>query len=41
MLLYSILVYTIHGKIQKNHNMNNKFIISVPTWHDEFELLEF
>ena len=36
MLLYSVLVYTIHGKIQKGHNMNNKFIISVPTWHDEF-----
>ena len=40
-LLYQILVFTIHG--QKKHNIkssynNNKLKISVPTWNDKFEL---
>ena len=33
MLLYQILVFTIHGETCKN----NKFEISPPTWSDEFE----
>ena len=38
-LLYQILVFTIHEKknIKSSYN-NNKFKISVPTWNDEFEL---
>ena len=39
MLLYQILVFTIHEKKNiKNLCNNNKFIISLPTWSDEFEL---
>ena len=36
-LLYQILVYTIHGKTKKSYK-NNKFKISAPTWNDQFEL---
>ena len=36
MLLYQILVFTIHGKTKSSYN--NKFKISAPTWSDEFEL---
>ena len=39
MLLYQILVFTIHGKTKSSYN-NNKFKISAPTWSDEFELLD-
>ena len=35
----SLLVFTIHGKTKKSCN-NNKFIISAPTWNDEFELTD-
>ena len=38
MLLYQILVFTIHGKILKKSYKNNKFKISAPTWNEEFEL---
>ena len=34
MLLYQVLVFTINGKILKNHTK----IISTPTWNEEFEL---
>ena len=37
MLLYQILVFTIHGKTKSSYH-NNKFKISAPTWRDEFEL---
>ena len=30
----------IHGKILKSLYKNNKFKISVPTWNEEFELLD-
>ena len=36
MLLYQILIFTIHGKTITYNN--NKFRISAPTWSDEFEL---
>ena len=38
MLLYQILAYAMHGKIQKKSYMNNKLKISAPTWNEEFEL---
>ena len=38
MLLYQILVFTIHGETSKSSYNNNKFKISAPTWSDEFEL---
>ena len=37
-MLYQILVFVIHGKIQKKSYKNNKFKISAPTWNGEFEL---
>ena len=37
MLLYQILVFTIHGKTKNSYN-SNKFKIYAPTWSDEFEL---
>ena len=38
MLLYQILVFTIHGKnIESSYN-NNKFKISAPKWSDTFHL---
>ena len=37
MLLYQILLYTIHEKIKKSYK-NNKFKISALTWNKEFEL---
>ena len=37
MLLYQILLYTIHEKIKKSYK-NNKFKISSLTWNKEFEL---
>ena len=40
MLLYQILVFTIHGKNIKSSYKNNKFKISAPTWSDEFELAD-
>ena len=38
MLLYQILVYTIHGKIFKKIYKNNKPKILAPTQSEEFEL---
>ena len=38
MLLYQVLVFTIHEKIFKKSYKNNKFNISVPTWNEESEL---
>ena len=38
MLLYQILAFTIHGKIQKNVYKNDKVKTSAPTWNEEFEL---
>ena len=38
MLLYQILVFTIHGKNIKISYNNNKFKISAPTWREEFKL---
>ena len=38
-LLYQILVLTIHEKTKNSYN-NNKFKISAPTWNDKFELLD-
>ena len=40
MLLYQILAFTIHGKIQKRSYKNDKLEISAPTWNEEFELLD-
>ena len=37
MLLYQILLYTIHEKIKKSYK-NNEFKISALTWNKEFEL---
>ena len=37
-LLYQILVFTIHKKNIKSSCKNNEFKISAPTWNDEFEL---
>ena len=37
-MLYQILVFFIHGKMQKKSYKNNKFKISAPTWNGEFEL---
>ena len=37
MLLYQVLAYTIHAKIQKSH-INTINIKSAPTWNEEFEL---
>ena len=37
-MLYQILVFVIHGKMQKKSYKNNKFKISAPTWNGEFEL---
>ena len=37
-LLYQILVFIIHGKKFKKSYKNNNFIISTPTWNEEFEL---
>ena len=37
---YQILVFVIHGKMQKKSYKNNKFKISAPTWNEEFELLD-
>ena len=37
-LLYQILVFTIHKKNIKSSYKNNEFKISAPTWNDEFEL---
>ena len=39
MLLYQILVYTLHGKYKKSWK-NNKFKASAPTWNEEFWLLD-
>ena len=36
-LLYQILVLTIHGKTKSSYN-NNNFKISASTWSDKFEL---
>ena len=38
MLLYQILLFTMHGKIQKKSYKNNKFKISAAAWNEEFEL---
>ena len=38
MLLYQILVFTIHGKTYKKSYNKNKFKISDPTWNNKFEL---
>ena len=35
-LLYQILVFTIHEKTKSSYN-NNKFEISAPTWNDKFD----
>ena len=32
------IVFTIHGKVQKQSCKNNKFNISAPTWNEESEL---
>ena len=40
MLLYQILAFTIHKKNIKKSYKNNKFKISAPTWHKEFELTD-
>ena len=37
-LLYQILVFTIHGKKIKNSYKNDKFKISSIIWDEEFEL---
>ena len=37
-MFYQILVFVIHGKMQKKSYKNNKFKISAPTWNGEFEL---
>ena len=37
-LLYQILVFTIHEKNIKSSYKSNKFEVSAPTWNDEFEL---
>ena len=37
-LLYQILVFTIHGKKSIKSSYNNKSEISAPTWNDKFEL---
>ena len=38
MLLYSILAYTTHGKMEKKSQKNNKFKVSAPAWNKKFEL---
>ena len=38
MLLYQILVFTMHEKNIKSSYNNSKFKISAPTWKDRFEL---
>ena len=40
MLLYQILVCTIHGKIFKKSYKSNKSKASSPTWNEIFELLD-
>ena len=37
-LLYQILVFTIHEKNIKSSYKSHKFEVSAPTWNDEFEL---
>ena len=37
-LLYQILVFTIHVKNRKRSYNNDKFKISAPTWNDKLEL---
>ena len=40
MLLYQILAFTVHRKIEKSHTKsNNKFKISAPTWNEKFDYL--
>ena len=39
-MFYQILVFVIHGKMQKKSYENNKFKISARTWNEEFELLD-
>ena len=39
MLLYQILVYTLHGKYKKSCK-NNKFKASAATWNEEIWLLD-
>ena len=39
-MFYQILVFVIHGKMQKKSYKNNKFKISARTWNEEFELLD-
>ena len=38
MLLYQILIYTMHGKKFKKSYKKNEFKISAPTWNEEFKL---
>ena len=38
MLLYQILVCTIHGNFFKKSYKKNRFKISAPTWYEKFEL---
>ena len=38
MLLYQILLCTIHGKIIKKSYKNSTFRISAPNWNEKFEL---
>ena len=39
-LFYQILIFIIHGKIQKRHITKINYKISAPTWNEEFELLD-
>ena len=39
-MFYQILVFVIHGKMQKKSYKNNKCKISARTWNEEFELLD-